>query len=406
MCTLLKYSEVVCKTAEVDTVGGHGIDNINLNSRLLNFTFQKDMLGVEKVPQEDVESGPLELSNKDSLGDDHKNESMETMSISSIAETTRGKLQRSLPSEFQIAPIAVAPSATSFLLHVSCVVLFLFSAACCIIATAEVNSEKGCEGFEKYRMTFVVLMFLSKVLVGKLIKRTFEMNSPLYQSMQRHVQEKAVGALEVFVQAFYWVPIITHFAYITYATIHQPRVAVFQKFGPYIANILFAGLLDQIYELMVRHPDVYLYAHHFYVIGTTILLLEGLPLDQKCGGVLLLGIQSGLDRLTYCVIVTSYFQKQRSLQLDLIASSLGQPFVLEGADVLLPEIDTLQRCYRVAFYHYAVVVRAMVSSAVLIYFIFKWNDTVLVWKILLPLAVAFFYLVDFPTYQLLWRRSV
>jgi hypothetical protein len=27
MCTLLKYSEVVCKTAEVDTAVGEGIDN-------------------------------------------------------------------------------------------------------------------------------------------------------------------------------------------------------------------------------------------------------------------------------------------------------------------------------------------------------------------------------------------
>jgi hypothetical protein len=233
------------------------------------------------------------------------------------------------------------------------------------------------------------------------------MNSPLYQLMQRHVQEKACGALEMFVWAFYFVPIVTHFVYIVYATIHQPRVVVFQKYGRYVTSVLFAGLIDQVYELAMRHPDVYLYAHHFFGIAATLLLLEGLPLDQRCGGALLLGIQSGFDKLTYCVVVTSYFQKQRSLRLDLIAlSPERQPFVLEGADLLLPDIDTLKLCYRVAFYYYAVVVRVMVSSAVLMYFIFKWNDTVLVWKILLPLAVAFFYLVDFPTYQLLWRRSV
>lgn len=303
-----------------------------------------------------------------------------------------------MPSEYIVALVESKPSAELFVFLLGSTVLFLFSVASAIIATAEIYSATRSDSMVHYRMTFVVLVFFIKIMVGKLIKRNFEMNSPLYQEMPRHIQEKACAALESFVWAFYFVPIVTHFAYIVFAMIREPRLMFFEKYAGYVVNVLFAGLIDQVHDLAVRHPDIFLYGHHIFGMFATMLLLDGLPLSQKCSGALLLGIQSGFDKVMFCVLTLSYFLKQRSL------TESGTP--LSGVDVLLPSEATLRCWFRIAFYYYVVGVRAAVSTAVLVYCCLKWDDMPLVWQVLLPITVFFFFIVDVPTYTLLWRRSV
>lgn len=230
-------------------------------------------------------------------------------------------LQRSLPSEFQFDVPSTDPSALTFVVHVCGIFLFLFCVAAATIATAEVYCKDQAADFVRYRMTFIVLMYLVKVMLGKLVKKTLEVNSVLYQRMPRHVQEKACACLETVAWSFYFIPIVTHFVYIVFATIHDPTVHFFARYGEYCTIILFFGLVEQVYELQVRHPNACLYAHHVFGISATILLIDANPLDQKCAGALLLGIQSGFDRVTHVVFFASYFDNQRSLEQNKLQHS-------------------------------------------------------------------------------------
>lgn len=207
--------------------------------------------------------------------------------------------------------------------------------------------------------------------------------------------------------AFYFIPVVTHLAYLVFADIHLSRLQFFLKYGPYVKNIVFAGLMDQVHELLVRHPDNFLYAHHCMEMFASILLLDVLPMEQKCAGALFLGLQSGYDKLMYCVIFASYFHKQRSLRVSDAAQPAVSSAVIEvGADTLFPSSASLCVYYRVAFYYYTVLVRMMVSTSTTVFCCLKWHDMVLLWQILLPITVFFFFVVDYLTYLLLWRRSV
>jgi len=264
--------------------------------------------------------------------------------------------------------------------------------------------------FTQYSNTIMFSMFLIRLLTHKYIVFLFVHHSFFFQNMMFPRQEKTACHLGASLWFLFYFPIILQVCYHILENLTIDQNLFFEKWGNYSSLMLKIGMLDQMFELIVRIWDWSMHLHHYGELCFACMLLDFIPLHDKSSGIYLFCLLATLDRLVHFVHGIAHIVKEREIFLlskmnSYNVDSNEEENVISGVDLLLPSQERLAQWYWWSFWYYVVFLRILVILLVSIYCTYQWSFLSLLWKVVLPAMVILFIVVDVECYFIIWKRS-
>ncbi len=285
-------------------------------------------------------------------------------------------------------------------------VLFIFAGILIYFTEMRIRYNQYPTLFFDYSHTIIFSLFTFKFMSHKILLHCLETTSWLFARMDSKIHNRATSHFGTTLWGCFWIPINIYMLICVFRDIPRPPLQILMASGPYGYVLLQCGILDQLYDLIIRCPHKEVYVHHIGALLLGLLLLDWVPIDQKDPGLFVFCILSALDRLIHFLYGISNLMKQFELE-SAKTPSMSSGYIPYGFDILLPSSsNVLSFMYRVGFWYYCVFVRLLIIVIMTIYCVYQWEYMALLWKCLFPSMTLSFILIDYQGYILIYRRSL
>jgi hypothetical protein len=232
-------------------------------------------------------------------------------------------------------------------------------------------------------------------------------NSPMFLRMDAHFQAKSACHFGAAIWFLFYFPISIQILKHVFDDIHSDQLHFLVTWGSYSAVMLKAGMLDQMFELIVRKWDWSLHLHHYGELIFALLFLDFVPVKYNSTGLYLFCLLSALDRVVHFVHAIHHLVKEREMFINerLHGDMIVPPYSASGFDAYLPTTHALCRWYYWSFMYYVVFLRTFIIVLVAVFCVYQWSFLTLFWKVLYFLMTLLFILVDIECYSIIWKRT-
>ena len=276
--------------------------------------------------------------------------------------------------------------------------IFLFVAVTIIVVHERLYAENLQERLLSYVITFILgygyLRMLLHVITGNLLHR----GSKTCQTMPVVIQQDCAYMVVDFLSGFIWIPIIVYGVYKLFSV--STNDEFFDEMLPVVSLLLGAYQLDRLMQVM-NHFRMDRFFHHVFECAWTLLVLEWWPSGRE-RALWVAALIEGASKPVWYQFASGrwtrryYRNHQRGTEEDGVIG-LDNLFIAST-----PE-KTIARS-RFFFAFWIGIHHSMSFVMVLIYLGVK-ADSLLLWRILVPIAVLIFLLMDLPSTRLLYRMT-
>lgn len=242
-----------------------------------------------------------------------------------------------------------------------------------------------------WRSNFVLWLF-----IGYLIRHLPQVTlmgllpkiSPVFGRMPVDLQRHDCNLLVTFLVIFFWCPINMWVVHLIFQDRQEFQFGLGRDFS---RVVIMAGMIGEWYDMTQRRKfDIMLHAHHFAATFIAILMFDKTPLEGQDPGIMILIVQSVLDRMVYFSMPLTHWLRQ-------VAKDYPN-------DQSLSFIN-LRAIYKVIFWFYAVWVRLVTGTLLWMYDRMYGAFIPPMWRLLWPATFALFFLIDIDVYILFYREA-